>query len=335
MPRFRALRQPSRKSSSTAAPSAQQQRKQQPVDPDRQARQLIGKYIAQGKSRHERRDENLLHGRRTTDHYRQALTRAAKWMINKGYPRGLHNIDEQLFEEFLQYRATRLTQDGLDYESAILRRIVPQLQDIERPRVVALKEPTRLSTENRANTPAQAQAIIDLLEPDDALSACLIANTGIRVSEPPTLADPKDRPPSPHRRWSPERYAGMGPGREYTEIGKGGLIMPIWVPQHLVPAVEAKRLPVPVWEKDHRGNWFKRYFDLPGGTEFGKRFAKASKAVVGKKGNKGPHGLRHMFAQIRLAYHMDQGHSYKEARRLVSQQVGHFRDQITKTYLRD
>ena len=334
MPRFRTLRRPSRKASLNAARRTEQEQKQQPVDPERQVRKLLGKFLAPGKSRHKHRDEKLLHGSRTIAHYRQVLTRAARWMIDVGYPRGLEDIDAELFKKFLQQRAARLTQDGLNYESRIVRRIVPQLREAERPRVTALKEPTPRSTEDRANTPHEAQAIIDRLGPDDALSACLIANTAMRISEPPTLADPKDRPPSRHRNWSPERYEGMGPGREYTIVGKGGLIMPIWVPQHLVPAIEAKRLPVPVWEKDHRGNWFKRYFDLPGGSAFGKRYAIASKAVVGEEGHKGVHGLRHMFAQIRLAYHMDQGRSYKEARRLVSQQVGHFRDQITKTYLR-
>ena len=335
MTRFRASRRPSQRPSLSEVNSEQKRPRLQSVNPRRQALQLLGKYLATGKSRHKHREQKWLHGRRTIDHYRQVLTRASQWMIDNGYPRGLENIDEKLFGHFLQQRASRLTQDGLNYESAIVRRIVPQLRDMERPRVVALKEPTSRSTENRANTLGEAQAIIDRLDPDDALSACLVANTAVRVSEPPTLADPRDRPPSRHRTWSAERYDGMGPGGEYTVIGKGGLVMPIWVPQHLVRAIEAKRLPVPVWEKDHRGTWFRRYFDLPGGSAFGKRYAVASKAVVGERGHKGVHGLRHMFAQIRLVYHMDQGRSYKEARRLVSQQVGHFRDQITKTYLRD
>ena len=48
----------------------------------------------------------------------------------------------------------------------------------------------------------------------------------------------------------------------------------------------------------------------------------------------GTHGLRHNYAQDRMSTLISQGKSYREALHIVSEEMGHHREDITETYLR-
>jgi hypothetical protein len=48
----------------------------------------------------------------------------------------------------------------------------------------------------------------------------------------------------------------------------------------------------------------------------------------------GAHGLRHAYAQERMRELQNRGVPYKEARAILSQELGHFREDVVETYLR-
>ena len=294
---------------------------------------MLKKHVAFGEKRHEAKSSLLIYSKRTYDNYRLVITRASQFMQDHEL-RGLIDMNAKRWRVFLEHRAPRLTPQGLNQERSVLSRFVPSLRDVPSPNLVGQKKPTARSTKPRAYTNNEINLTVPELSPKDQLVAVLIANTGVRVSDVIAIGRPDEQPPSKHRMndWKPERFEGIGPSREYTFVTKGGLVHPAWVPQHLVPAIEACRLPYPVETTDHRGNPVTRYYNLPGGTEYGRRFSKTSHAVLGF--SHGAHGLRHYFANRRVAYHQDQGRTYKQARLIVSQEMGHFRDKITKTYLR-
>lgn len=56
-------------------------------------------------------------------------------------------------------------------------------------------------------------------------------------------------------------------------------------------------------------------------------------AATGQEWN-GTHGLRHNYAQDRMSTLISQGKSYREALHIVSEEMGHHREDITETYLR-
>ena len=331
MTRFRNSLSKSRSRSSTP----ESQPKTPKVEtPDQQARHLIGRHLALRTSRHEWKSAEKIHGKRTADHHRQTLARASTYMQQMGHDQGLRDMTEDYFREYLESRAPGLTTKNLGYEATLLRRYVPRLRYVKRPGIRGQKEPTRLSTEPRAYTRDEINRIADVQKAIHALTTYFMAGTGCRVREVLTLARPEEQPADERPQYKPERFEGLGEGAFYTKIGKGGLRQTIFVQQHLVPAIEAMRLPKPVERRDRYGVVYTQYYGLVGGSDFSRAFTAAAKAVLGENGAKGTHGLRHFFAQARMVYHQEQGRSAAEARELVSQAVGHFRPSITKTYLR-
>lgn len=61
-------------------------------------------------------------------------------------------------------------------------------------------------------------------------------------------------------------------------------------------------------------------------------FSAASKRTLGW--SHGAHGVRHTYAQTRMEELQQLGRIYQEALEIVSQELGHFRRDITEVYLR-
>ena len=96
-------------------------------------------------------------------------------------------------------------------------------------------------------------------------------------------------------------------------------------------ALEARRLDEPRQVRDREINYATHY-DLGGGQPWSKSFAARSKTELGH--SRGAHGLRHGYAQSRMAEMTARGVSEKEAKHILSQELGHFRVQVVGTYLR-
>lgn len=126
------------------------------------------------------------------------------------------------------------------------------------------------------------------------------------------------------------KFDGMGDGVRYVVTGKGGLTREIFVPKDLAIQLEQRRLPEPIRVRD-RGVFYVQKYDLAGGKKFTDSFAKASERALGW--STGAHGLRHSYAQERLK-NLTKNYDYETAKETVSQEMGHFRPDITDAYLR-
>ena len=117
----------------------------------------------------------------------------------------------------------------------------------------------------------------------------------------------------------------------YTVQGKGGLIREVRIPPDLAQQLEGQRLVAPRTITD-RGIFYPQYYGIAGGQRWSNAFSVASQRVLGWSA--GGHGLRHSYAQERLKELQRQGLRWEYALETVSQEMGHFRPQITEVYLR-
>ena len=160
------------------------------------------------------------------------------------------------------------------------------------------------------------------------LSTLIAHAVGLRAHELLTIARPAEQPPD-RRPARPEKFAGR-PGRDYTVVGKGGLVRLVRLPDHLADRLEERRRDEPVRVTDRGIHYLSRY-DVAGGTPWGVSFTGASKRALGWSA--GAHGARHAYAQERMS-ELQRILVRAAALETVSQELGHFRPDITETYLR-
>jgi integrase len=163
------------------------------------------------------------------------------------------------------------------------------------------------------------------------LATEIAAAAGLRAHELFTLRPLNERRASAHRTWSADRFVGMRNVTRYTVVGKGGLIREVAIPVALVERLEKMRLPEPRQITDRSVHYETRY-DLRGGHAWSQSYSDAAIRVLGW--STGAHGIRHTYAQSRLDTIQSLSYDYEEALEIVSQELGHFRPNITEVYLR-
>ena len=181
---------------------------------------------------------------------------------------------------------------------------------------------------SRAYTSAQAQAVSDRQSEMHQLSTQIAYAAGLRALELLTLARAEERNPD-ERPALHSKWAGRE-GQLYTVQGKGGLIRHVLIPNCLVEQLEQRRFSNPVTVKDRNINYLQRY-DIGAGKQWSDSFSKASKRALFF--STGAHGLRHSYAQERMSELIALGHSRALALETTSQEMGHFRPEITEVYL--
>ncbi len=116
----------------------------------------------------------------------------------------------------------------------------------------------------------------------------------------------------------------------YTVQGKGGLVREVLLPSRLAERLEHVRLASPVRVTD-RGV-------LPESVRHWRRPALVKRLQCRLHAYPGlvtgAHGVRHSYAQQRMQELQKLGLVRDMALRTVSQEMGHFRPEITETYLR-
>ena len=125
------------------------------------------------------------------------------------------------------------------------------------------------------------------------------------------------------------KFAGRT-GVVYTVAGKGGLVREVLLPHGLAERLEERRLDAPERIVDCGVRYRQRY-DVGGGHAFTTSFWRASIEALGR--SRGAHGLRHSYAQQRMRELMHHA-EHRLALAIVSEEMGHFRAQVTETYLR-
>ncbi len=295
-----------------------------------QAGRIVAANTRLGAAKHGDRS-GMIHSIRTRDAYVQALERAGKWLEARYGITRLADITRDQAMSYLAERAQGVGQKQLDVDRRALELVGrvngaamagASLERIRSERAEALT--------GRAYTRDQVQAIAARQSARNALATEIARAAGLRAHELHTLRPAGERPPSGHREWSPERFTGRE-GVRYTVQGKGGLVREVSLPRDLADRLEAVRRPDPVEILD-RGVRYVSHYDVGGGNAWSRSFGAASERALGW--STGAHGLRHSYAQERMAELQSSGLAYTRALETVSQELGHFRADITRAYLR-
>ncbi len=291
-----------------------------------QASRAVGRAAAIGSARHSSRNDGRVHGLGTARCYEQALRQAAEWDRSNG-GKGLDYFDADRAMAYLAERAETVGQSTLDLDRQALQ-ILPNVDHLDRIRS-ELDRPG-LADQGRAYTPTQVQAITEAQTERNALATEIAHAAGLRAHELLTLQPADERHASDHRKWSPDWFDG----REvvpYTVEGKGGLVREVGIPHELAERLEDSRLEEPC-EVSDRGITYEQHYNIGGGQAWSSSFGRASQRELGY--STGAHGLRHSYAQSRMDELQGRGMAYQGALAVVSQEMGHFRPDVTEVYLR-
>ena len=293
-----------------------------------QAAHAVRRNLALRSARHTNRDDGKIHSVGTARAYQQALTLAAQWMKDRGHSEGLRRMTAEQANQYLSERAGEVRQKTLDLDRQALQTL-PHIDKLQRIKSRLASSP--LEIKGRAYTPAQVRMIVAAQSERHALATEIAYAAGLRGHELLTLRRAGEQPASTHRDWSADRFEGRPDDVRYTVIGKGGLVREVTLPSHL-----AERLQERGWERPKevtdRGVHYTQHYDLGGGQAWSQSFSAASRRELGW--STGAHGLRHAYAQERLDELQGEGHVYTDALGAVSQEMGHFRADITEVYLR-
>jgi integrase len=266
-----------------------------------------------------------IHSLRTFETYSSALTQAGRWARQTHALKHLKSLTPQHAQSYLEQRASEgLSQKSLNNARVALGFIVGK----ENLSKVHAQNPEP-QFRGRAYSSVQVEMVASAQNEKNALATRVAYAAGLRARELFTLRPVAEAHASGHRDWSQERFAGRE-GELYVVVGKGGLHREVMLPKELVVQLEALRLPEPKSVTD-RGTHVEQYYEIGAGNAWSQSFSKASSRELGW--STGAHGLRHAYAQERMRELQAAHVGYLEARGIVSQELGHFRPEITETYL--
>ncbi len=288
----------------------------------KQAKYAIKQQLQIGQARHTNRHDNKIHSLGTKRNFTQALILFTKW-LQKNKRGDLKSATVKIAKDYLEERGQQVAQKTLDQDRQALQLyLTTKLPVIKSELTQALK--TRAYSNDQVKKITEAQTKKYQLATHIALSA------GLRAHELFTLCKINERSASSHRNWSKKRFLGRE-GQRYSVIGKGGLIREVLIPLSLAQQLETNRLEKTILITD-RGIHYEQQYDLGGGKNWSNSFSAASNRCFGW--SHGAHGLRHTYAQQRMSELQLLGLFYQTALSIVSQELGHFRPDITEVYLR-
>lgn len=272
---------------------------------------------------------------RTARHYEQSLARVADWQKaeHKAGREGgdLRSLSTEQAQRFLAERSQEVRQSQLNMDrqaiECMMQHSTGHLAEGERLPLVRSELDEALAS--RAYTPSQIELITDRQQEHNTLATQIAHAAGLRAHELFTLRPAHERPADD--RPAREEKFSIRDGERYTVQGKGGLVREVLIPSHLADRLEAVRLAEPERVND-RGVFYERTYAIPGGNSWSASFTRASQRGLGW--SNGGHGVRHSYAQERMGELQRSGLVYRDALETVSQEMGHFRPEITEVYMR-
>ncbi|MCD9493199.1 site-specific integrase [Photobacterium phosphoreum] len=249
---------------------------------------------------------------------------------------GLKEITQEQAIQYLSDRSETHSQSSLNRDRLALQKMFHSAK-VKDPlakdkKLQIVKSDKNKNNQSRNYTERQIEKICDHQSEKYAFSTQLAAAAGLRAHELLTIHR-LDECPAMFRAKNLEakalKFKGMD-GIKYTVIGKGGLIREINIPKDLAGKLEERRLENPKIISDRTINYVTKY-DLAGGNRWSSSFTQASNRAMGW--SNGGHGLRHTYAQNRMK-ELQQTEKYAMALAIVSQEIGHFRSEVTLVYLR-
>ncbi len=292
--------------------------------PRSQARGAVAQKLALNTPRHGNNGDGKIHSIGTARSYTQALTGYAKFIReSNGGSLFRSGTKTEMAMDYLQHRAGKVSQKTLDLDRQAIQMHLGQKLEV----VKSLQE-NRLTS--RSYTSDQVFLVAAAQTERNGLATEIAYSAGLRAHELLTLRRVDERGPSIHRGWNADRFAGRD-GERYTVHGKGGLVREVMIPLNLANRLEDRRLSEPIRVTD-RGIHYQQQYNISGGNRWSASFTEASKRTLGW--SRGAHGVRHSYAQERMAELQRSGKSYEDAKETVAQEVGHFNKETTETYLR-
>lgn len=267
----------------------------------------------------------------TVRNYEQALTRVAEYVKEERLGH-LREMTPERAITYLEQRGEQVGQSTLNMERQALQCMMQHVTNKLEPKetLTVVKSELTEAVKSRAYTPEQIKAITERMTEKNALPTQICHSAGIRAHEIHTLRPANERP-ADERPIHTGKFSGRN-GESYTVTGKGGLTREVVIPTELANKLESHRLKQTERITD-RGVHYDRAYDLNGGQKLSAAFSAASQRSLGF--SHGIHGLRHTYAQERMGELMrDKNLPYSASREVVSQELGHFRPDITETYLR-
>lgn len=237
----------------------------------------------------------------------------------------IKHITPEMAKEYLKDKKDGFaSQKSLDRD----RRALSIALNINITRLKAISDQQLTS---RAYSNSQIADISNSLSSRNSLAVEIAHNAGLRAHELLTLKRLDEGARSASRTWNDERFKGRE-GQVYLVTGKGGLTREVLINNELSGKLEARRLDTAITTVDRGVNYLQRY-DIGGGNALSAAFTRASQRALSF--SHGLHGVRHRYAQERIdELKMNFRLSHDEAREIVSQELGHFRGEITEVYLR-
>jgi len=266
----------------------------------------------------------------TVRNYEQALTSvASNLQLETG--EALRDLSIERATQYLEQRGLDAGQKTLDMERQAIQKMM-QLVTHRLGRNQALpviKSEHRQVLKSRSYTQGQVKIVAQHQTAKHALATEIAHSAGLRAHELLTIMPTIERAPD-----SRECHSGKFEGRmgqSYTVTGKGGLTREIRVPDSLSARLEAHRLAEPQRVTD-RGVHYIQHYEIGGGKAWSQSFSSASSRGLGR--SNGAHGVRHSFAQERMRELGQAGYDRQSSLEITSQEMGHFRPEITEVYLR-
>ncbi len=262
----------------------------------------------------------------TVRNYEQALSQFGTYLASQGLH--IKDIGEKEALSYLEQRAEEVGQKTLDLDRQAIQAALMHTGAIE-GRLPVIKSEHRQVLESRAYASQQVKMIADRQTEKHALATEIAHAAGLRAHELITLAPATERP-ADERPSLASKFDGRD-GVIYTVEGKGGLCREVMLPKDLADRLEDRRLDEPKQVTD-RGVHYEQRYDIGAGKQFTDSFSKASDRAL--DWSTGAHGLRHSYAQERMDELQSRGYDRDTALETVSQEMGHFRPDITEVYLR-
>lgn len=280
-----------------------------------------------GSSRRDAKANGQVSSVRTLNAYRATFERFAEWMKENGYRDGIHRANAHYAIPYLQVRALQISQKALDGERAALRKLTRD----EIPRVQSTHRPARdLANTSRYISRDDVARIAARQDERNALASLLAREGGLRAAELATLRRIEERAPTAARAWDAQRWGGKENWERFTVVGKGGLAREIRLPSALARELDARR--IPETQITDRGVRRESVYDIGSGNSWSKSFQAASMREFGF--SLGAHAVRHGFAQDEVRAHIARGADIRDAMLRVSQELGHWRPDVVRVYLR-
>lgn len=262
----------------------------------------------------------------TVRNYEQALSQFGTYLASQGLH--IKDVGEKEAISYLEQRAEEVGQKTLDQDRQAIQAALQHTGAIS-DRLQVIKSEHQQILESRAYSTEQVGMIAEHQTEKHSLATEVAHTAGLRAHELITLAPASERP-ADERPALESKFEGRE-GVLYTVEGKGGLCREVMLPKELAERLEERRLDEPKQVTD-RGVHYEQRYEIGAGKQFSDSFSKASDRAL--DWSTGAHGLRHSYAQERMDELQSMGYDRDTALETVSQEMGHFRTDITEVYLR-